>query len=908
MATLVLGTAGNFVGGPILGFVGAAIGAYIDQRFLAPLLSDQSPIEGARLDDRQVQLASEGSPANWVIGPLNRVAGTVIWSTDLIETESEEDVGGKAGGSSQSVKSYTYSVNCAIAVAVTDTLPGGKINRIPKIWADAKILMDGEEAPRWDEMRIHLGDQTTADPIMLASVEPGELVPSHNGTVIVSFRGLQLTDFGNRIPSMSFLAEQSVEMSVAGAISLTMQRYGFDPSEFDVTSVSSCFRGISVSGPQQGSTILDVLLATYGIGIQESEGVYRFFQRGQEEIIEVDAGELAAQDGDSRTISRLSITDGSDTQIPQKVNVSFVNTENDLQEGSRTARRIQHRSPNNNLGLSLPVTLTPEEASSIARRVLWASEVERQKYQFTLPPDRLKVQEGDIVRVVVDGVRHSIYVTQITRGANYILEVEGVRAQQSVYFQNGVEQAQVAEGQAGAPIPDTTVVVFDGPPLALDLHNRIGVYFAICNTDRAQAWRGATLYSAVSEASGYLRRADSPGEAVLGTCLVPPLPCVEWLWDDRSGFVVELLGGTLTSCTDQECVEGRNRIAILHPTGDWEIIGFAQVEEISETRYRLTRLIRGLRGTEHLMSGHAGGSKIVVLTDRSIGFWERGASGLGTRDFYKGPAVGDLVSAVPSQRARCNGRTMRPLAPSHLDARREPGDRDSWFTATVADFALSGSSYAGPAGAFYFLTPGDIVTVSGFATGGNNGSFEVASVSSDGGTLEIVGTTTAEAGSPNVVTFVKGHPDDIVVKFRRRSKQLTGVYTFGPVSADEAPSTHAVEFRAGGLNESPLRTIFTQEEKAIYTKQMQDEDGVSLTDYLSVTVQQISTSVGRSVRAITAINGRIAPPHFVDYECCEPPPLPLLLSDAPIVPLVADFDFSPAAAAQNSGIHTGIFD
>lgn len=82
MATLVLQTVGTLVGGPIGGALGALIGSGIDARLLAP-----KGRQGPRLSDLKVQSSSYGSAIPKLFGTM-RVAGTIVWASDLIETRS----------------------------------------------------------------------------------------------------------------------------------------------------------------------------------------------------------------------------------------------------------------------------------------------------------------------------------------------------------------------------------------------------------------------------------------------------------------------------------------------------------------------------------------------------------------------------------------------------------------------------------------------------------------------------------------------------------------------------------------------------------------------------------------------------------------------------------------------------
>lgn len=77
MATLVLTAVGGAVGGPVGAAIGAILGQQIDGRLFAP-----KGRQGPRLGDLAVQTSSYGSELPKIFGMM-RVAGTVVWATDL---------------------------------------------------------------------------------------------------------------------------------------------------------------------------------------------------------------------------------------------------------------------------------------------------------------------------------------------------------------------------------------------------------------------------------------------------------------------------------------------------------------------------------------------------------------------------------------------------------------------------------------------------------------------------------------------------------------------------------------------------------------------------------------------------------------------------------------------------------
>src|SRR5438045_1024860 len=121
MATLVLSTVGNALGGPVGGAIGALIGQSIDEQLLGPAR------RGPRLNDLNVQTSSYGTQIPRIYGTM-RVAGSVIWATDLIESAQT------TGAKGQADVTYSYSVSIAVALS---SRPVAAINRI---WADGKLF------------------------------------------------------------------------------------------------------------------------------------------------------------------------------------------------------------------------------------------------------------------------------------------------------------------------------------------------------------------------------------------------------------------------------------------------------------------------------------------------------------------------------------------------------------------------------------------------------------------------------------------------------------------------------------------------------------------------------------------------------------------------------------------------
>ena len=189
MATLILTAVGSAIGGPIGGAIGAALGQQADRALFGPKAR-----EGARLKELAVQTSSYGTPIPAIFGAM-RVAGTVIWATDLVERKV------KSGGSKGRPATVNYSYSVSMAVALSSR----PIARIGRIWADGNLIRGQAGDLKVDtQLRIYRGDaDQSIDPLM-ASVEDIGRCPACRGIAYVMFEDLQLADFGNRIPSLTF--------------------------------------------------------------------------------------------------------------------------------------------------------------------------------------------------------------------------------------------------------------------------------------------------------------------------------------------------------------------------------------------------------------------------------------------------------------------------------------------------------------------------------------------------------------------------------------------------------------------------------------------------------------------------------------------------------------------------------
>jgi hypothetical protein len=151
-------------------------------------------------------------------------------------------------------------------------------------------------------------------------------------------------------------------------------------------------------------------------------------------------------------------------------------------------------------------------------------------------------------------------------------------------------------------------------------------------------------------------------------------------FDLGNALVVDLYSGTLESVTDITLLGGANALAVESSPGQWEIVQAGTAELIAPGRYRLTRLLRGQRGTENAVASLVPTGARVVVLDTSETSLPISEADLGLPwNWRVGPAsrpVGDETYVATSFAPE--GAGLRPFSVAHVEqpwrTARSPGD------------------------------------------------------------------------------------------------------------------------------------------------------------------------------------------------------------------------------------------
>lgn len=617
MATLVLSTVGTALGGPVGGAIGALIGQSLDQQLLAPAK------RGPRLGDLSVQTSSYGTQIPRVYGSM-RVAGTVVWATDLVESDQT------TGAKGQPDVTYSYSVSLAVALS---SRPVGTIGRI---WADGKLLRGAEgdfKVPT--TFRFYPGDESQEIDPLIASVEGIGNTPAYRGLALAVFENLELASFGNRVPMMTFEIIADPGPPAISTI-LADASGGAIASDASHKIIGYAAYGRSVSAAVQPLVdCFDVVLFDDGSTLRPP------LDPTPVAISSDDLGNSA----DGKKTSKIERQRLPAASVPSTLRLTYYDPDRDYQSGE--ARAIADEQDNNEAQQELPAVLSASDAKALVQQMLARQWSARDTVTLRLPPAYLPLEPGSAVEI--DLAPESWIVDKAT--------IDGFVA--VVDLRPLWQPVAALVGEPGRIVVNSDIIE---APTSLAL-------FEAPNIGDSQAAGPTVLIAASSSSTGWSLRpltVSSSGQSFLtqtaarksifGRSLSVLSDSASELIDDSNSVDVELVDQQqwLTSCDDDAFADGLN-LALL----GGELVQFGEVSALGNGQFRLRHLLRGRFGTEWGSGGHSVGESFCVIDSEalrplSLPIWMRGST------------LAAVDRNGSSASLTFGAESVRPLAPINL--------------------------------------------------------------------------------------------------------------------------------------------------------------------------------------------------------------------------------------------------
>ena len=462
-------------------------------------------------------------------------------------------------------------------------------------------------------------------------------------------------------------------VSLAALVRHLCLRAGLPEDRIDVTGLWGAVEGYAIGALESPRASITTLARHFGFDAVETEGVIRFVMRGRAAVATVSPDDLvAAREGDV-----LELTRGQETELPQALKWQVARADEDYEAAQVEARRITVDTTRI-ASESFPMAIPPEEAERRCRRALMEAWTGRENAVFRLPPSRLALDPADVVSFVHDGrsipLRLVSVVDADARG------IEAVRQDREAYDLPPGAPRPSALSQAvvfGAP----EAVLLDLPQLTEDqpAHRPFAAAHAVPWPGEIAAFRSPTT-------DGFELLTSFGTRARVGTLVSDFYAGPTSRFDLGNVLMVDLLSGTLESVTDLTLFSGTNALAIESAPGVWEIVQAGAAELLAPGRYRLTRLLRGQRGTESAMGNPTSAGARVVVLDDNLASLPIAEADLGIPWNWRiGPASRPVSDETYVARAFTPaGVGLRPFSVAHVEQPwrrpRTPGDLTIFWT------------------------------------------------------------------------------------------------------------------------------------------------------------------------------------------------------------------------------------
>lgn len=416
----------------------------------------------------------------------------------------------------------------------------------------------------------------------------------------------------------------------------------------DTSAVSGVVDGFEVPGASSPRAALEVLCLAYGVEVVERDGVLRFFQPSAGEVRHPLSSDqtLAGPDG-------ISQRRADPATQPSEVHVRFLDPDRGQGVASVSARALGpgRAAP---VVVDAPLVLAEAEAVSLAERVL-ARSAANGGVALAVADDGTAPPLGGLIAFSGAGVSGLYRVERRALGGGEV-SLSLHRADQTLAGNRaGAVPSAPAPPEVASP---AEVVVMDLPPLPGqhdDARPLVAAY--------AAPWRGPVEVWHGGRQAAVL---DTP--AVIARLASDLRPGPVWRWDNAAVLEVTAPLSPGTSVSPGEALELANLFALEH-AGGWELLAVQRVELVGAGRYRLSRILRGLMGSEALAQTLVpAGARLVRLDLRVVRLdlpdsAMEGEIALSLRQ--------DGVAGNRGLNASAERRALRPLAPVRVRCARD---------------------------------------------------------------------------------------------------------------------------------------------------------------------------------------------------------------------------------------------
>ena len=697
---VAFGVAGGFVGGA----TGFSVGMMLGNALFGPQpkVASQPPLEGLRVPNT----AYGGYVADFY--GVCRTAGTWIDASPdggISIVRGEQRVkGGTGGRQKQTTKTYNYFLTAAYGL-------GEGLLQVDRIWADTKLIYNRDGATRdargfelvnetsggqvtaelSEGLRLYRGSRRQRPDSVLAALHGGS-VPAYRGTAYFVLNNLDLSKFGNRVPTITALVRrvtaqgQTVD-DAAQIVTLHALKAGLRADELEITqlagkTIPGCFQ----NGRGGARNLIEQVARWHYCGIVDVGGVMRDYSRSNPtrhvlKWSELGAVEWSGAAGAGERRVKFGRTRKATRELPTHMILKRPDPGLNWELGSvediwQTAPGFDGSGVSAYKPQEIELQIVANDGEAAPRVGIWKDEMlqAREGGTVVLDIDRIQIAPGDVLDVPTDETESewvSLLVTEQTLGTSGLLTCIGEGWDGEIYTRQRDLMTFVRERPGVEVYEAPTVALVDTATLREgDLDSPTWIVAASART--GARWSGARVE--LTWPGGGKDIAQIEARATMGSLLDDFALGQSATFDWTRVLRVQLDYGNLSSATESEVASGANLLAVGN-----RLVRFVEAVELAAEAgtYELSGLLDAQYGTDWTGAVPSGAS-VVLLADESgalaPGFdaLHLGRARIGQVAQIKVTSGGDDAKTTELARGFV-GNNLKPLAPARAQVSRSGG-------------------------------------------------------------------------------------------------------------------------------------------------------------------------------------------------------------------------------------------
>jgi len=409
----------------------------------------------------------------------------------------------------------------------------------------------------------------------------------------------------------------------------------------------------TTGGTSSASAAIQALAGVFQFDTANYDGALHFIPRGGTSIADITDDDLV-DDGASIEMQ----TRADPINIPRVMQLRYYDTNGGLTPNQQVSDRSNDYRAKSESSIETVVIMDADQAmSSIVIKHKVDIEDQRGDREFTLPVNWLFLTVSDVISF--RGERMRIMSVDID---DNVQKYRATFDRLSAYISSASALPIVEPSTPPDIVPADTVLHVIDCNILQDSNDSLGVYIACAGT--SNNWQGAVVQYSRDNGVTWVSGGVIRSSAIMGE-LITELPVGSVAYPDvRNSVDIELLRDDMT-LTTATVVEMLNRVN-LAIIGD-ELINFSTVEQLTDTTWRLSGLLRGRKGSACV--SHAIGERFVLMDSAMVGFTQIDTFNVGIPLLFRATSIG-ADTTLDDQAVTIIGRSQRERAPSYLRVRR----------------------------------------------------------------------------------------------------------------------------------------------------------------------------------------------------------------------------------------------